>query len=81
MAGKNSKTIQTQLRPSPQIATTPSSGSSVASEVEGASAYANLNIAALKLELLASVRKNIADIFKKELQDTLGDALPTTKLD
>lgn len=84
MAGKNSKTrktIQTQLRPSPQIATTPSSGSSVASEVEGASAHANLDIDALKLELLASVRKEIADIFKKELQDTLGDALPTIRLD
>lgn len=65
MAGKNSKTrktIQTQLRPSTQIATTPSSGSSVASEVEAAPTHANLDIAALKLELLASVRKDIADI-------------------
>lgn len=31
--------------------------------------------------MLASLRKDIADIFKKELRDTLGDALSTIKLD
>lgn len=31
--------------------------------------------------MLASLRKDIADIFKKELQDTLGVALSTIKLD
>ena len=48
---------------------------------EAASTHANPDIATLKLELLASLRKDIADIFKKELQDTLGDALSTIKLD
>ena len=47
---------------------------------EAASTHANLDTAALKLELLASLRKDIADIFKKKLQDTLGDALSTSKL-
>lgn len=82
MSGKNSKTrntIQTQLRPSPHTATTPSSEPSAPAEV--ASMHATPDIAALKLKLLASLRKDIADIFKKELQDTLRDALSTIKLD
>ncbi len=82
MAGKNSKTrntIQTQLRPGLQTATT--SPSRPSSPAEVASTHANPDIAALKLELLALLRKDIADIFKKELQDTLGDALSTIKLD
>lgn len=68
MSGKNSKprkTIQTQLRPGPQRAST----------------HANLDITALRVELLASLRKDIDDIFKKELQDTLWDALSTIKHD
>ena len=82
MAGKNSKTrntIQTQLRPGPQAATASSSEPPAPAEV--ASTHAGSDIAALKLEMLASLRKDIADIFKKELQDTLGDALSTIKLD
>ncbi|KAL7874369.1 hypothetical protein SRHO_G00053390 [Serrasalmus rhombeus] len=43
--------------------------------------HANPDTAALKVELLASLRKDIADIFKKELQDTLGDVLSTIQLD
>ncbi|CAL8349427.1 unnamed protein product [Boreogadus saida] len=46
-----------------------------------AATHANIDSTALRLELLASLRKDIADIFKKELQDTLGDALSTIKLD
>lgn len=48
---------------------------------EAASTHADLDIAALKLKLLASLRKDIGDIFKKKLQDTLGDALFTIKPD
>uniref|UniRef100_A0A671URW1 L1 transposable element RRM domain-containing protein n=1 Tax=Sparus aurata TaxID=8175 RepID=A0A671URW1_SPAAU len=82
MSGKNSKApnaIQTQLRPGQQTATTPSSEPSA--PAEAASTHANLDPAALKLVFLASLRKDIADIFKKKLQDTLGDALSTIKLD
>ncbi|KAJ8010204.1 hypothetical protein DPEC_G00072570 [Dallia pectoralis] len=82
MAGKTSKgrnTIQTQLRPGPQAATTSSGEQSVAAEV--VLAPAGPDVAALKLELLASLRKDIADIFKKELRDALGDTLSTIQLD
>ncbi|KAI4884053.1 hypothetical protein NFI96_008794 [Prochilodus magdalenae] len=82
MSGKNSKTrntVQTQLRPGPQTVTTVSREPS--DPAEAASTHANPDIATLKLEVLASLRKDIADIFKKELQDTLGDALSTIKLD
>lgn len=82
MAGKNSKTrntIQTQLRPCPQATTTSSSVSP--SPDESTSSQANPDITALKLELLASLRNDIADIFKKELQETLGDVLSTIKFD
>ncbi|KAI4888216.1 hypothetical protein NFI96_018773 [Prochilodus magdalenae] len=65
---------QTQLRPGPQTVTTVSREPS--DPAEAASTHATL-----KLELLASLRKDIADIFKKELQDTLGDALSTIKID
>ncbi|CAJ1071455.1 hypothetical protein NFI96_008871 [Xyrichtys novacula] len=79
MAGKNSKTrhtIQTQLRPSlPTASSEPATPEDVASE------QANPDITALKLELLASLRKNIADIFKRELQETLGDTLFALKQD
>ncbi|RXN33329.1 putative transposase element L1Md-A101/L1Md-A102/L1Md-A2 [Labeo rohita] len=82
MAAKNIKTrstIQTQLRPSLQTATTPSS--EPLSPVKTPSSQANPDIDALKVELLALLRKDIADIFKKVLQDTLGDALSTIKFD
>lgn len=82
MAAKNVKTrstIQTQLRPSLQTATTPSSEPS--SPAMPPTCQANPDIEALKVELLASLRKDIADIFKKELQDTLGDVLSTIKFD
>ncbi|CAI5682159.1 unnamed protein product [Oreochromis niloticus] len=82
MAAKNVKirsTIQTQLRPSLQTATTPSSKPS--SPAKPPSYQANPDIEALKVELLASLRKDIADIFKKELQDILGDGLSTIKFD
>uniref|UniRef100_A0A669EAR5 L1 transposable element RRM domain-containing protein n=1 Tax=Oreochromis niloticus TaxID=8128 RepID=A0A669EAR5_ORENI len=62
-----------------QTATTPSSEPS--SPAKPPSCQANPDIEALKVELLASLRKDIADIFKKELQDTLGDALSTIKFD
>uniref|UniRef100_A0AAQ6ABC2 L1 transposable element RRM domain-containing protein n=1 Tax=Amphiprion ocellaris TaxID=80972 RepID=A0AAQ6ABC2_AMPOC len=42
------------------------------------SLLADLDTTALRLELLASLRKDIADIFKKELQETLGDTLLAT---
>ncbi|CAG6016082.1 unnamed protein product [Menidia menidia] len=79
MSGKNTKTrntIQTQLRPGLQAATA-ASGEPPAP----ADTTANFDTTALKLELLAEMRKDIADIFKKELQETLGDALSTIKLD
>ncbi|CAG5911126.1 unnamed protein product [Menidia menidia] len=82
MSGKNSKsryTIQTQLRPGLQAATAASGEPSAPAEV--ASTHANLDTTALKLELLAALRKDIADIFKKQLQATLEDALSTIKLD
>ncbi|KAL6476284.1 hypothetical protein MHYP_G00147830 [Metynnis hypsauchen] len=82
MSGKNSKTrntIQTQLRPGSQTATTSSSAPSA--PADAASMHGNPDTAALKLELLASLRKDIADIFKKELQDTLGDVLSSIQLD
>ena len=82
MAGKNTKTrnaVQTQLRPNLQAATT-SPGVSPALAMPTLT-QANPETAALKLELLASLRKDIADIFKKELQETVGDALATIKLD
>ncbi|KAI4888074.1 hypothetical protein NFI96_009384 [Prochilodus magdalenae] len=82
MSGKNSKTritVQTQLQPGPQTVTTVSR--ELSDPAEAASTHANPDIATLKLEVLASLRKDIADIFKKELQDTLGDALSTIKLD
>lgn len=66
MSGKNSKarsTIQTHLRPGPQTVTTSSGESSAPTEV--ASTLANLDTAALQLELLALLRKDIADILNK----------------
>ncbi|KAL6462532.1 hypothetical protein MHYP_G00289540 [Metynnis hypsauchen] len=82
MSGKNSKTrntIQTQLQPGSQTATT--SLSALLAPADATSMHGNPDTAALKLELLASLRKDIADIFKKELQDTLGDVLSTIQLD
>lgn len=82
MAGKDVKTrstIQTQLRPSPQVTT--ASSSEPSTPAESALSQADPDIAALKFELLASLRADIADIFKKELQATLGDVLSTIQLD
>lgn len=85
MAGKTTKTrnsVQTQLRPNMQAATTSSGASSPpAMAAMPTLTQANPETAALKLELLASLRKDIADIFKKELKETVGDALTTIKLD
>ena len=79
MSRNTRNTIQTQLRPGPQAPTSPSTRPPTPTGI--ASTQANPDIAALKLELLASLRKDIADIFKKELQDTLSDVLSTIKLD
>ena len=82
MSTKNSKTrntVQTHLRPGPQTATACLGEPSAPALI--AATHANLDTTALRLELLASLRKDIADIFKKELQETLGDALSTIKLD
>lgn len=76
---KTRNTIQTQLRPCPQTST---ASVSVSPTTAGsASPEGDSDVAALKLELLASLRSDIADIFKKGLQETLGDALSTIKLD
>ncbi|KAL7835323.1 hypothetical protein SRHO_G00276700 [Serrasalmus rhombeus] len=45
------------------------------------SAHTSPDITTLKLELLASLRKDIAEIFKKDLQETLGDVLSSIKSD
>lgn len=77
MSRNTRNTIQTQLKPSP-VATTPSSRPPT--PTGAASTQANPDVATLKLELLTTLRKDIAAIFKKELQDTLGDVLSTIKL-
>lgn len=80
MTGKNTNsTIQTQLRPRLQIETA-SSGEPSAS-VGPPSSQTYFDIAALKIELLDSLRKDIADIFKTELQAILVDALSTIRVD
>ncbi|KAL7886891.1 hypothetical protein AOLI_G00046120 [Acnodon oligacanthus] len=82
MSGKNCKTrktIQTQLRPGSQ--TTTASSCEPPAPAEATSTHANPDTATLKLELLTSLRKDIADIFKKELRDTLRDVLSTIQLD
>lgn len=79
MSRNTRNTIQTQLKPGPLTETSPPSRPPTLTGA--ASTQANPDTAALKLELLTSLRKDIAAIFKKELQDTLGDALSTIKLD
>lgn len=72
-------TIQTQLRPGLQTTTSLSSRPPTPTDVTPT--QANPDNAALKLELLASLQKDIADIFKKELQDSISEVLSTIKLD
>lgn len=75
MTGKGkSRTIQTQLRPCPQA----SPPEMLAQDVEPSSA---LDINTLKIELLASLKDDIAGIIKKELQAVIGDALSPLKLE
>ncbi|KAM7373865.1 hypothetical protein PAMP_006555 [Pampus punctatissimus] len=69
-------TIQTQLRPGPQAATSSSSRPSTPTGAALTPANpANPDDTAFKLELLASLRKDIADIVKKELQDSSSTVL------
>ncbi|XP_053539960.1 uncharacterized protein LOC128634053 [Ictalurus punctatus] len=78
MSGKNTKTrgsIQTRLRPSVHAV------SESPSPPESASPSGDPHFAAFKLELLASLRKDIADVFKKEFQAMFRDALSTIQLD
>ncbi|KAF4083484.1 hypothetical protein AMELA_G00141840 [Ameiurus melas] len=78
MSGKNTKTrgsIQTRLRPSAR------SVSESPSPPESASPSGDPDFSALKLELLTSLRKDIADILKKEFQEMFRDALSTIQLD
>ncbi|KAF4093546.1 hypothetical protein AMELA_G00003160 [Ameiurus melas] len=104
MSGKNSKisgSIQTKLRSSVRTASaSPSRNESVATlpslrEPTASASPSGPDLATLRFELLALLRKDIADIFKKEfqehqkhqekqkenLQKTLRDALSTTQLD
>lgn len=76
---KTRNTIQTQLKPCPQTTTTASSEPPFPDESALSQAFPDA--VALKLELLTSLKNDIADIFKKELQETLGDALSTIKFD
>ncbi|XP_053479403.1 uncharacterized protein LOC128606892 isoform X2 [Ictalurus furcatus] len=78
MSGKNTKTrggIQTRPRPSVRAV------SESPSPPESASPSSDPDFAALKLELLASLRKDIADILKKEFQAMFREALSTIQLD
>lgn len=79
MSRNTRNTIQTQLKPGPLTETSPPSRPPT--PTGAASTQANPDTAALKLELLTSLRKDIAAIFKKELQDTLGESLSAIKLD
>ncbi|KAK7879976.1 hypothetical protein WMY93_033354 [Mugilogobius chulae] len=80
MAGKSTikirNTIQTQLKPSLQAV---SSGEQLAATESGPAQATEGNpatdITALKLELLTSLKDDIAGIIKKEFQDALGPAL------
>ncbi|CAG5884007.1 unnamed protein product [Menidia menidia] len=79
MSGKNTKsrnTIQTQLRPGLQTAAPPSGEPPGSTE-----AQAIPDAAALKVELMTSLKEDIAEIIKKQLQETLGDSLSTIQLD
>ncbi|CAG5896879.1 unnamed protein product [Menidia menidia] len=79
MSGKNTKsrnTIQTQLRPGLHTAAPPSGEPPGSTEAE-----ASPDAAALKVELMTSLKEDIAEIIKKQLQETLGDSLSTIQLD
>ncbi|KAK7888986.1 hypothetical protein WMY93_024546 [Mugilogobius chulae] len=86
MAGKSTiktrNTIQTQLKPSLQAV---SSGEQLAASESGPAQATEGNpatdITALKLELLTSLKDDIAGIIKKEFQDALGPALSPIRAD
>lgn len=81
MSRKNAKScnvVQTQLRPSLQTTTT--TLSEPKASLHPTLKRANFDNAAIKVELLTSLRKDIAEIFTKELQKELGDALSTITL-
>lgn len=68
------RTIQTHLKPCAQAQTS----EALAQDVEPSP---GLDTDALKLELLTSLKEDIAGIIKKELQDVIGDALSPLKLE
>lgn len=77
MSGKaRGRTIQTQLKPSPLTTTGPEA---LAQTEAPTTTPVSLDPDALKLDLLASVRNDIALIIKTELQEVLGDALSPIK--
>uniref|UniRef100_A0A3B4ZJ67 L1 transposable element RRM domain-containing protein n=1 Tax=Stegastes partitus TaxID=144197 RepID=A0A3B4ZJ67_9TELE len=69
-----SRTIQTQLKPHSQA----SASDPLAQDAESAPV---LDAATLKLELLSSLKVDIAGIIKKELQEVIGDALAPLRLE
>ncbi|KAL7880537.1 hypothetical protein SRHO_G00027910 [Serrasalmus rhombeus] len=87
MSGKGSKntrsTVQTHLRPIPHAeAPAPSEPAGGLPTLPGtASTQVDLDVPSLKLELLASLKSDIAEIFKTELQETLERALAPIKND
>lgn len=75
MTGRGkSRTIQTHLKPCTQAQTS----EPLAQVVEPLPVS---NAEALKLELLSSLKEDIAGIIKKELQEVIGDALSPLKLE
>lgn len=84
MASKSNKSRSAaqQQRPNTQVsaaasgATSPPSGSTTPKAASQA-----IDTDSLKLELLASLRQEIADIFKTEIRAALGDDLSTIKAD
>ncbi|MEQ2232420.1 hypothetical protein ILYODFUR_011146 [Ilyodon furcidens] len=76
MSGRGkSRTIQTQLKPCSQA----SASVPQAPGDEPAPTQMNPEAQSLKLELLSSLKEDIAGNIKKELQDVLGDALSSNK--
>lgn len=75
MTGKGrSRTIQTHLKPSPQA----SSSETLAQDADTPPV---VDAEALKLEILSSLKDDIAGIIKKELQVVIGDALSPLELE
>lgn len=71
-------TTQSQLKSKCSEASQPRE-SATPVEVPFASADNVIDVSALKIDILASVRNEIAEIFKSELQATLGNDLATIK--